>query len=377
MDKNNTLLILDLLQSWLEIRKVVSATLELNASCEDLARKRFIITLLAHQDEEVLAAQLDNIRFYNPDAGIVLYNGGPDQDFAKHLNVCKFPYSHPLKYGNLAPFLWEVMKWLEDLHIEYKYLMNLDHDMLFVKHGFETFLDERMAQSDCMGWRLQNSHEHPDSLPIRGMSREWHKWQPVFKTDHFLSYFNPGQVYTHDIVRRMLSYVDHATVDQMLVNSKTFALEEVFFVTLALACGGRIREYPEGSEYNDMVHWGANITFANVLQSRQNPYYYWIHPIKGEELITLSQQLRTMSVEGPAGQQQLDEKVEPIQPITRIPNRNGSLYMQAKRKKNVIRKNFICKNAKRVIKKRKKTTKSIPKKKRKHAISRNLAKKRR
>ncbi|SEC69991.1 hypothetical protein SAMN05443246_5046 [Paenibacillus sp. GP183] len=248
-----------------------------------------------------------------------MYNGGSDPDFAKNLNVLKFPYSHPLKYGNLTPFLWEVMKWLEDINVEYEYLMNIDHDVLFVKHGFEPFLDDVMAQFDCIGWRLQNSRDHPDSLPIRNMPGEWHLWQPIFKTDSFLSYFNPGQVYSHKIVKRMLSYVDHATLDKLLENTPVFAFEEIFFITLAFACGGRFREYPEGSLDNDTVRWGANITFANVLQSRKNPFYFWIHPVKGEELIKLNQQMLTMKEEEPvemveeqpADQHPLDDEAGP------------------------------------------------------------------
>lgn len=257
----------------------------------ELTQKRLVIIVIAHENEQVLAAQVENIHFFNPEAGIILYNGGHNPDFGKNVNIWSFPYSHSLKAGIIAPAMWEIMKWLEEIGAGYEYLMSLDHDILFVKIGFQPFLDEAMAESDSMGWRLENNRDHDFSFPVRNMQKEWHLWQPVFRTDGFLTYFNPGQVYRHEIVKRMLAHVDHAAVDHLLSISEASALEEVFFVTLAKACGGRVREYPEGTKYNDMVRWGDNITFESVQQHRDHPYFYWIHPVKGDKLLEMNQQL--------------------------------------------------------------------------------------
>ncbi|MFC5447344.1 hypothetical protein [Paenibacillus aestuarii] len=266
----------------------------LHPSYSRLARKKLIIALLAHQDEAALAAQIANIRYFVPEAGIILYNGGSNRDFAKQLRVFQFPHSRPLRYGHLTPYLWEIMQWLEEIEAGYEYLMNVDHDVLFFKRGFQAFLDQIMEQSDCMGWRLHTSKDNPDSLPIRNMFKEWHLWQPVFGLDSFISYFNPGQIYKRGIVQRMLAHADVKVVDSLLDRSEAFALEEVFFATMAKACGGRVREYPEGSLYNDLVHWGGDVTFASVLQHKNSPHYYWVHPVKGAALIELDGKLRAM-----------------------------------------------------------------------------------
>ncbi len=262
-----------------------------DTSPQKLKNKRLIFALLAHQDEDVLTAQIDNIRYFNPNAGIVLYNGGTNVNFAKNMNVLIYPQSHPLKYGNIAPYFWEIMNWIETMQLDYDYIMNVDHDMLFIKHGFETFLDEIMKENDCIGWRLENSIDHPNSVPIESMVIEWNLWKPIFKTNIYKSYFNPGQVYTRAIVKRMLTHVEHSVVEPLIRNSEAYALEEVFFVTLAMACGGKIGEYPGGSKFNEAVRWGENITYMDMNESNKNPNYYWIHPIKGEELIQLSRQI--------------------------------------------------------------------------------------
>lgn len=267
------------------------------AHIEELIQKRFVIVVIAHENEAVLAAQIENIHFFNPEAGILLYNGGHQSDFGNNVNVWSFPHSRPLRAGILVPAMWDIMKWLEELGAGYEYIMNVDHDVLFVKHGFQPFLDEVMADADCMGWRLENSKEHTFSFPVQKVSKEWHVWKPIFRTNSFLTYFNPGQVYKRDIVRRMLAHVDHAAVDRAIEVSEAYALEEVFFVTLAMACRGRVREYPEGSKYNDMVRWGDPITFENVVRHREHPSYYWVHPVKGDKLLEMNAHLLPRSEE--------------------------------------------------------------------------------
>ncbi|WP_171687068.1 hypothetical protein [Paenibacillus planticolens] len=320
---------------------------------EELIHKRFIVVVIAHENEHVLAAQIENIHFFNPEAGILLYNGGHNPDFGKNVNVWSFPHNHPLRAGIIVPGMWDIMKWLEEIGAGYEYLMSMDHDMLFVKHGFQSFLDEAMAESDSMGWRLENDRDHPYSLPVQNMRNEWHLWQPVFRTDGFLTYFNPGQIYKHDIVRRMLAHVDHAAVDHLLGISEAAALEEVFFVTLASACGGRVREYPEGSKYNDMVRWGENITFESVQQHRAHPYYYWIHPVKGDKLLEMNQQLLPRPEVPPANQP----------PAVRgVPASRRTALRKRKRlkRKSRLRRGYLRKRTKRRIlrkRSRKKTNK--------------------
>lgn len=253
-----------------------------------------IFALLAHQDEHVLAAQLDNIRHYNPDARIVLYNGGTDPYFARGFNIPICPYSRPMKHGNLTRYLWDIMKWLEETCVDYEYLINLDHDVLFLKHGFQAFLDETMQEYDCMGWDMVTSCSRRDSdlSCVQTMWDEWHIWKPVFQTDLFIRFLNPAQVYRHQLVRRMLASVDHEEMEGMFAASRVFALEEMFFVTLALACGGRIREYPRDNTWQRVARFQRpGISREEAYRAIHRPYYFWIHPVKGMELIRMHQWL--------------------------------------------------------------------------------------
>ncbi|MBP1156660.1 MULTISPECIES: hypothetical protein [unclassified Paenibacillus] len=253
-----------------------------------------IFALLAHEDEHTLAAQLDNIRHFNPGSRIVLYNGGTDPDFARRFELPICPYSRPLNHGNLTFYMWDVMRWLEEEHVDYEYLINLDHDLLFVKHGFQAFLNETMGKYDCMGWDMVTSRSSEDSelTCVQTMWDEWHLWKPVFQTDHFIRFLNPAQVYRHQLVRCMLASVDRVKMERMFSETRVFALEEMFFVTLALSCGGKIREYPRDETWHKVARFQwPGISHEEAYHARDHPYYFWVHPVKGIALFQMHQWL--------------------------------------------------------------------------------------
>lgn len=256
--------------------------------------RKIYFAILAHINEEALAAQVENIRRYNPEAGIIVYNGGTDPDFAKKQNVLLYPGAHPIRYGNLTPYFWEIMKWLEDQHVEYEYLINLDHDVLFIKDGFMDYLENTMDNYDVMGWHMVTTYSPADTelSCCHDMWKEWDHWGPFFNTGYFIRYLNSTQVYRHGIIRRMLEASKGRGVENKIAGSNVFALEEMFFVTFALSLGARIREYPREDNWRSVSRFGHNqITKDEVRLIRSLSYYHWIHPVKEDWLIEMNRWL--------------------------------------------------------------------------------------
>lgn len=256
--------------------------------------KKTYFCILAHTNEQALAVQIQNVRHFNPGAGIIVYNGGTNPDFARDFNVLLYPGSHPIRHGNLTPYFWEIMKWLETNCVEYEFLINLDHDVLFIKHGFQDYLDKLMENADVMGWDMVTSFSPADTnlSCCQDMWKEWDTWGPFFETEYFIRYLNPTQVYRHSIVRKMLETTDHQVVEKMIADPRVFALEEMFFVTLALSAGGRIREYPREDNWRSVSRFGhEQISMDEVRLIKQHPYYYWIHPVKEDWLIRMNRWL--------------------------------------------------------------------------------------
>ncbi|XEC93656.1 hypothetical protein AB6A23_20190 [Paenibacillus tarimensis] len=244
--------------------------------------------ILAHEDEEVLIAQIENVRRYNPDSKIVVYNGGENPDFARSLDVPICPYSRPIAYGNLTPFFLDVMRWLEETNADYEFLVNLDHDMLFIKPGFEQFLQAMMQGYDVMGphFQIHNTpYDYPDYGPGITMWTEWHRWRTFFGADYLARYFNPGQVFRRQIVKRLISALDIGEVEEIWSSAYVFALEEMLFVTAAMQSGAKCRDYPwDFDESLQFVRHLGNVTNDEISKAQALKHYYWIHPVKGDSL---------------------------------------------------------------------------------------------
>lgn len=249
---------------------------------------KLVFAILAHDHVDVLAAQIDNVRRYNPWAQIVLYNGGTDPTFGLNQGIPVCPYSRRLHYGNLTRYFYDTARWLEEERVDYDYLINLDNDVLFVKKGFGQFIHDVMDGYDVMGAHMQiqrSPYDYPGFVPGLTMWNEWHRWQPSFGIHFFARFFNPGQVYTRQIIRTILSYNEFPSLEHLWTHNGVAALEEMFWVTFALSLGAKCREYPwDFDESIQYVRHISQISEKEMLLSREATSYYWIHPVKNEAL---------------------------------------------------------------------------------------------
>lgn len=254
--------------------------------------------ILAHENEDVLSEQIKNIRYFNPNSKVVLYNGGTNKQFGVNQNIPICPYSRPLRWGNITPYFFDVMRWLEEIKAEYDFIVNLDHDILFIKPGFEQFLEEVMQSHDCMGPHLQTHYSPNDNrswVPGITMWMEWDKWKDFFQTNYFYSYFNPGQVYRHSIVKQMLSEINIKELEELFSNTNVSALEEMFFITLAIGKGAKYLGYPWSfEESTNYVTDVGSIGLEKIKEALTKPSFYWVHPIKGKLLTETNEALIEM-----------------------------------------------------------------------------------
>lgn len=238
------------------------------------------LAVLAHDNEQVLANQIENLRFYNPNALIVLYNGGVNPDYGSGSGAILCPYSRPLVYGKLTRYLFDVMRWLEETQTDYDYLVSVDSDVMFVNHGYESFLNQWLQEYDCMGVNMgiqRSPSEVPHWVPGQMLWREWDWWQPFFKTDGFCGTLNPMQVYTRRIIRRLLPLVDVKLLERLLQSTEVFALEEMLHATLAVAAGGKPIKYP--TDTAAFTRCGDSLSLAEVKQARRSSNVFFVHPV--------------------------------------------------------------------------------------------------
>ena len=235
--------------------------------------------ILAHENEEVLKNQIKNIKHFNPGCKVILYNGGVDPTFGLKSNIPICPKSRPLTKDKLGRFFLDVMTWLEETKEDYDYLVNLDSDVMFVKKGYEDFLDEQMQGYDLMGINMgiqRSPMDAPHWLPGMNMWSEWAIWQPFFGTDYFCGSLNSMQVYRKEIVSKMLKNLDTVKLETLFQITTVYALEEILYATLAVRSGGRHKPYP--SESAAYVEWSP-LSIEQVETAQKEENVYFVHPI--------------------------------------------------------------------------------------------------
>ncbi|MEH7375860.1 hypothetical protein [Neobacillus drentensis] len=189
---------------------------------------------------------MDNIRKYNPQSKVVLYNGGKDPEFGKGIDIDICPYSRPVQVPNLGRVFYDVMRWLEESNIDYEFLINFDSDIMFVNPGFETFLLECMKDYHCMSlWmrKIEVECNDPWLWPAYTLWYEgWEKWNPFFQTnDYIIGTLNAMQVYRREIIQKMLNRIDIEKLEELVAKTEVYAIEEMLYGTLASRNGGKGR----------------------------------------------------------------------------------------------------------------------------------------
>jgi len=249
----------------------------------------FCFAILAHKDENALRQQVRNIRKYtSKDFMIVLYNGGEDPNFGKRVcrqeNVMYCPYSRPLKWGKTGRFFYDVMRWLEDIQVQYDYLIYTESDVFFVGYGFEQFVRRNMHGYDAMGKliRHETSPRTTSWIPGKTMWKEWSDWRSFFQRNDFYGTFNPMQLYRHSMIKRMLDVTDRDHLERLLAKTEVFALGEMLYMTLAKKAGGKLRPYPKSSI--DYLRVYNRISLENAKDARSNSDIMFVHPVKDDRV---------------------------------------------------------------------------------------------
>lgn len=236
--------------------------------------------ILAHENEHILAQQVRNISDCNPGSRIVLYNSSGNPHFGRSIaNLLICPYSRgPLAWGRTGRVLMDISAWLRETDMEYDYLVYIDSDVLFVRTGFEQFLDKVMLGYDCMGVNLHQEYAPGAWIPGQGMWREWHVWQPFFGTDYLCGIFANGQVYRRDLFHRMYDGVDKSWLERLIMSTEVVALEEILHPTLAVRCGARFRDYPVPAA--SFIRQEPIMSTAEAKTAQRMSNVFFMHPIR-------------------------------------------------------------------------------------------------
>jgi hypothetical protein len=239
---------------------------------------KLCLAILAHNNPACLADFLDNVRAFAPAADVVLFNGGRDPDLARGLDVEICPYSRPLGYERVAPFHYEIMRWLHEQRRRYDILVTLDADMLLIKPGLETYLEQRLGESAYMAVLFRNVPPDTRWVTGRRFHLKWRNlWQPIFGTDIPYGCFNPGQTFRREYAERLLKFPKLEELLRRIERSSLRDLEEMVWATMAVTLECAPREYPWSVA--TAVRYVKRHSPVDIQNYLADPDVFFIHPV--------------------------------------------------------------------------------------------------
>jgi hypothetical protein len=236
------------------------------------------VAVLAHAYRDALEDLLDSLHTYVPEAEVVVFNGGTDPQLTTGLDVPVCPYSRPLRIGNLVPFHWAVMRWLEETGTDYDFLVTVDWDVLFVRGGLAAHLERTMEASAFMGaGYLVAGPWFPEWDCARRINFGWGRWwRPLFGTDFPSWAFNPGLVFRREYVQKALRFEALPRIMARAARSRIYGIEEWIYATLAVSLGCNPIRNPGSSALQNRL-----LTVTEIRDALDDPAVHVLHKLGG------------------------------------------------------------------------------------------------
>lgn len=233
--------------------------------------------ILVHDNRELVKQLIDNIRYYCPNSIMMLYNGGEDPTLCDGLGVPVCPSSRKLERGWTTVYFLETMEWLEKQGIEYNYFINIDSDALFIRKGYEEFIQNEMKDTDYMAVKLRIPEE--DWYIGNELKKDIHRWEKLFNLHPFYGIFNVGQVISRPLVKALLELEKKEKLKAALSETVSFGSDEFFFVNLAKELGFKMKKYPNETD-EEMIRYRPFFTLEEMIHYLTATPNTWLcHPV--------------------------------------------------------------------------------------------------
>jgi hypothetical protein len=243
--------------------------------------KKIALVILTHENRPALEDMINNVKHFCPNADVLLYNSGDDPKLSDGLDVIPITPSQQLYYARIMPFFLDLFNWLEKKGLPYDYVVNLDNDVLFIRHGFETFLENYMNDCDYLvQWFQKYTPKTSKWRPIRSLRPELSSWYHFFGFEYTHRGFNPGQTFSKVYIEKLITHPKYTQMLELISKNKSYTLHEVLFPTLTDFLKLEGKSYPE--QLKSIIRWRPYQAVSGVNAALLTDNAYFIHPVKLE-----------------------------------------------------------------------------------------------
>jgi len=235
--------------------------------------------ILAHADQGALEEMVENVHYFCPDASLYLYNSGLDKSLGANLSINILPLSRSLSYAKITPFFFDVFEYFSQKNIFFDYLINLETDLMFIRKGYEKFIEKTMADCDYMAPNFVRFISKKSKWrPYRSLRPELRQWNLLFGFNYVHGAFSPAQVFSRNYIEKLLTHRNYSEIKYLVRDNKSYTLQEILFPTLVDFLAVRGRSYP--LELKPIIRYRPYQAIAGVNRALMLPNGYFVHPVR-------------------------------------------------------------------------------------------------
>ena len=251
-----------------------------------------VYACLVHEKRDVIENLVRNLRAFDSNSIILLYNGGFDQNLldGRWLDgVIIYPSPSPQRYGKLHGFMMDCLAYCV-VHIkDFTSVTAVDSDQMLVNSGYSEFILSHIANNSSIGcyttrhkspeWVLNGSERGACAASARTVASGWQKLferLPGGSRAYGHWGFWPGTIFTAEAAWRLTEIVNtDPVIARHLSNSHVFATEELFLPSFVASVELDVAENPCNTSFVTF----DDRTAQDISVARTIPSVFWVHRI--------------------------------------------------------------------------------------------------
>jgi glycosyltransferase involved in cell wall biosynthesis len=268
------------------------------ATCEPTPRAwRNVFACLVHEREDCIIDLVKNLHFHDPDAVILLYNGGPDPKLIgnefpyEQFGAISHPRPSPVKWGYLHRFALDCMEYALG-QLTFDSLTIVDSDQLCIRGGYSAYLGNFFSAGTGGTPRIGMLSSRPGrvtpadiqlQVPLQAF-KEYELWKPLLQTfpdgeEKFVHWtFWPSSVFTMPACADLVKlFQENLLLQETMTRTKIWASEEVILPLLVRLLGYEITANP--CRY-DINRFRVPITAEELRVALSKSNVFWAHPVR-------------------------------------------------------------------------------------------------
>jgi hypothetical protein len=246
-----------------------------------------IFACLVHEDLDSVVDLVENLRFFEPDALVMVYDGSSrgilrEAPRSQEVGAVLHPTPRPMTWGRLHEFVFDCLEYALDSHT-FDAITFVDSDQLLAHRGYSTAVQAAFAKTPNAGMLVTPNRSQGSEWASRILPQEAALWEPfrdrlpgagATPLPRWILW--PGTVIGRSVAPALLGLRDDALLAGIVERSALMS-EESVFPTLAVLLGYETVACPWSGKW---MRWRPHLRDSEVAKALADPTCFWLHPVR-------------------------------------------------------------------------------------------------